>query len=477
MKELGRIVHRVWNSAVVWGWAFNVLRVGSYLILLPLVSRVLSEADFGFYWVLASIATFIPLLDLGIVTAIGRATSYAMGGARELRPQGMAEAEEKDQPHSPNFQLLWKLMFTTRSIYRILSLGVLLVMGAWGTYVTSIKVHETSDPARTWLAWGLTLACAVFETYAGWWNAYLRGLNQVLVSTRIVTFSYALKYVISALLLLGGGGLLSVPLAGLVITFIQRSLSRRQTMRFLMAHPFPPPSKEEQIAIFRTLWPNSWRAGVHCLCYYLTPHANTILCLQKLGLSATAQFGLSLQIMTILQGMAGVWLMVKWPRIGQLLTRQDFQPLREVLRSRLGLQLISFAMMAAVVIPLTTPLLGWLNTGKRILPEAWMILLAVQALLDMHYVTWTTFISVANRLPFLLSSILTNGLSIVLAFVLLHTTSLGIGALLLSPLLSGLLCNYWLWPREGARLLHTTWTSFLFSSKAASRPTAGASAH
>jgi O-antigen/teichoic acid export membrane protein len=454
---------RLWNSAVVWSWMFNGLRLASVLALLPLLSHFLSDADFGFYFVLLNLIAVVPLLDLGFLAAINRSLSYAMGGASELRAHGMETVDQNRG--TPNFSLLWKLMHTTRVLYRHLALGVLVLLGAWGTFVASMKIHETSDPGHAWLAWALTLAGAVFEIYSGWWNVYLRGLNRVLISSRILTLTFALRLVLACGLLLVGAGLLSVPLATLVSSFLQRQISRHFALHFLSAQPAVPPERGEVMLLLRTLWPNSWRVGVHCLSNYLTPHANMILCLQVLGLSANGQYGLSLQIMTVLQGMSSVWVQVKWPIMGQHLVRHEFKALRQLMRARVGLQIASFVLMAAVAIPITPWLLAQLKTDKSVLPPQWMLLLTLNAFLEGHLTSWATFISLGNRLPFLSITILTNLLSVALSFILLRTTSLGFGALVLGPLLANAAYNYWRWPMEGARMLQTRWFTLMFSSR------------
>jgi O-antigen/teichoic acid export membrane protein len=454
---------RLWNSAVAWSWAFNGLRLASVLALLPLLSHFLSEADFGFYFVLLNLVAVVPLLDLGFLAAVNRSLSYAMGGASELHAHGL-ESIERNQG-APNYLLLWKLMFATRALYRYLALGVFVLLGAWGTFVVGMKIHETSNPAHAWLAWALTLAGAVFEMYSGWWNAYLRGLNKVLTSSRILAFAFALRFALASGLLLAGAGLLSVPLAVLVSSFLQRQASRHFALCFLSAQPSPPSGRSEVMALLRTLWPNSWRVGVHCLSNYLTPHANMILCLQVLGLSANGQYGLALQIMAILQGMSTVWIQVKWPIMGQHLVRNEFEALRHLMRTRVALQIASFVLMAAIAIPSAPWLLEKLQTGKSVLPPEWMLLLTFNAFLEAHLTTWATFISLGNRLPFLPITVLTNLLSVALSFILLRTTSLGFGALVLGPLLANAAYNYWRWPLEGARMLHTRWWKLMFSKQ------------
>jgi len=69
--------------------------------------------------------------------------------------------------------------------------------------------------------------------------------------------------------------------------------------------------------------------------------------------------------------------------------------------------------------------------------------------------------SLENRLPYLWPTIASNVLSLALSLALVHFTQLGLGALVLGPLLVGSLFNYWYWPFYGARTLGTSLVAFL----------------
>lgn len=464
MSDLGTHLGRLWRSAVVWSWIFNGLRLSAVIILLPLLTKILSKPDMGFYMILNSLVAFVPLLDMGFLPAIARSISYAMAGAKELRAHGTESTG--NETSGPNFPLLWQLLATTRSLYQVLALVVLLGVGAWGTFAVGLKIEETSNPQQAWLAWWLTLAGVVFEMYAGWWNTYLRGLNLVLTSTRILAGAYVLRLLLAATLLILGAGLLSVPIAALISSFVQRTLSRRLAVRFLASAPRPQTHRDDVLKLLLTLWPNSWRVGVHCLSNALVVNLNiTLLCPLVFDLDATGQYGLSLQIVNVLQGMASVWMLVKWPIMGQYISRRDWPPLRALVKQRLLLQYSTFVVMALVAVPLAPFLLQFIKTDKSLIPMQWMILLTVYSFAEMHLSSWATFVSLGNRLPFLPFTIATNIAGMLLSFLLLIYTNLGVGGLVIGPLVAGMLHNYWRWPREGCHMMETTWSKLIFSSQ------------
>ena len=449
---------RLRHSTVVWSWVYNGARLASGLILLPLVLHKLPTAELGMYYVLLSLVALVPLVDFGFGPTIGRFVSYAMGGAEAIQPQGIAKPGNSA---APNYDLLWQLLFTTRRLYSVLLLVLFVVLGVWGTYVVELRIQETASPALTRLAWGVTFVSALFDIYSGWWGVYLSNMNQVMAATRIGLLAMVVRLAIASTLLLCGGGLLSLPVGSFCGTLLGRILTRRRCLHLLAGHPRPEAVKLRDN--LKILWPNSWRAGLYFISGYLIVNANTAICLRVLGLAANAQYGLSIQLIGIAANMAAVWTTVKWPIVGQYLARHDVAAVRRVLRPRLWLQILTTVFLTAGLIVCGPVLLQRFGHHKTMLPPCWLALLSLNSLFETQFSLWTTLIFAQNRMPFLWPAVAANVLSLSLSLTLIHFTSLGLGALVLAPLLAGSLFNYWYWPHYGARSLGTSLFRFLFN--------------
>jgi O-antigen/teichoic acid export membrane protein len=456
-----RFLNRSINSAVVWSWAFNGLRFGSALLLLPLLLRALTKADLGMHYLFLSFAALGPLLDLGFLTAIDRAVGYAMGGAPDLKAQGLMTNESQKSTPTPNLKLLWELLSTTRSLYGILSVLLLIVLSLSGTFVVAYKVAETSSPARTWLAWGVTLFSAVLELYSGWWSVFLRAMDRPLQSMKILVFSYAFRITAAAGILMMGGGLLSLPLAAFLSSILVRQASRRAVLRLMGERPSEPTPRERSMTLLKTLWPNSWRTGVQLLSTYLVTSANSFVCLKFFGLNGNAQYGLSVQVVNTIVAMAIVWSGVKWPRISRLQAQGAREEIRKVFRRSIWLQILTYAALAMLLVPALPWLFKLIGSDKTTVPLPWMVLLAVVSFFESHFITWCTLLHTENRQPYIRAIIVSNLLCLALTLVLLSSTKLGMGSLILSPLIVGAVFNYWHWPREGASRFGMTWAAFM----------------
>lgn len=452
---------RLVNSAVVWSWVLNVCRLASGLLLLPLLLRLLTTEDLGMYYVLLSLNTLGMFADFGFVNSISRSVGFAMSGATHLRSEGFVAVAAGDT--KPNLPLLWKLLYTTRTLYGGLAVLMAIVLGAIGTVVVGYRVDETSSPQLTWIAWGLTLGVTVFELYSMWWNWFLRGLNEVLLSTRLMVIAYAVKLGLSCAFLVAGFALMSVPLAGLISGLLLRFLSRRACLQRLAGESAVRPSVGEVREVLGILWPNTWRLGLQLMSGYLMTNANALICLKYFGLAANAQYGLSVQLVTIITGMASVWVAVKWPIIVQMRARNDTTGMQRIVWQRVWLQNLTYILMAAVTIALGPPILTWIASDKTVLPRFWLALLALQFFLDMQLSFWTALISTQNRMPFLRTMVATHATSLLLALIFIQLMTFKLGALVVAPLVAGLILVYWYWPLQGAKSIQTELRRFMLS--------------
>jgi O-antigen/teichoic acid export membrane protein len=454
------IFRRLANSTVVWSWIYNAFRLTSGIIVLPLVLRQLSEADLGMYYVLLTQLALAPIVDFGFGPTINRYVGYAMGGAKTIEAQGVSRPGDST---APNYPLLWQLLATTRTLYRYLTLAILVIIGIWGTYNVELRIQETSSLLITRLAWATTLVSTLLDSYFNWWSNFLRGMNEVRSAARIGIAALVVNLVIAVTLLSLGAGLLSLPVATLISAFVQRYFIRRRCLVLLKS---PPPAHHSDLnelkKMLGILWPNSWRTGVQLLSGYLTINANTTICIKVFGLAANAKYRLSVQMLLIASSMANVWIMTKWPLIGQYRARHEEGLIQRVFWPRIWLQNLTFFCLAGGVVVCGPYLVRWIGGGKELLPLFWLVLLLLGTFLDLQFSAWGTLISTTNRLPYLWPTVATNVLSLVLSLILVHFTTLGLGALVLGPLLAGCLFNYWYWPFEAARGIGTTLFRFLF---------------
>jgi len=456
-------LERLWRSPVVWSWAFNLLRLASGIVLLPLLTRYLSKADLGMYINFTYFGILVGVMDSMFSLGISRNIGYAMRGVKELRPLGIAPDGADGVPNVP---LLSNLLHATRRIYFKTSCFVFAVLGVAGTTLVYATSEETSNPGATWLAWTIVWIAAPLELYTGCYAAFIRGMDHVLLGTRIVTAAFTLKLVVGCVLILAEMGLLAVPIATLLSSLLQRVLAQRFCKLVL------PTGVGEEVGgeaanLVKVLWPTSWRFGLQLMSSFLAVTSFLMLASTQKGLAATSQYSLSMVVVfQICQGMASVWTSVKWPLVNQLRATRDVAKLRQTLRPRVWMQLLTFVILVECVVAAGPWLLEWWSKDKELLPRTWLLVLALYTLLEMQANIWTTLLSTENRIPSLWPTVWTNVGSIALGVCLFQFTPWKLEALVLAPLVSGLAFNYWYWAYVGPRSLETTWWRFMTGADA-----------
>ena len=457
------MLKRLANSTIVWSWVLNGLRAGSGVIVLPLVFRQLTKSELGMNGVLFSMAGLALIVDFGFGPTIDRFISYAMGGAKTLEAHGVPE---RGEDHAPNYALLWELLVATQKLYRWLTVILFFTLGIGGTLMVErlIRAEHTLHPEFSLLmprlAWAVTFLSTLLDIYSNWWGVYLRGLNEVRAATKVAALAAIAKFALSVVLLLSGTGLLSLPIASLVSSYIQRRYARVRCLQLLP--PRPAMDHFDLKKHLAVMWPNSWRLGVQLMSTYMIIQVNALVCAEVFHLEASGAYIYSVQLMGYASMMASVWTFTKWPVIGQYQARHDHAMIQRVLWPRIWLQSATFLVLACGVVFVAPGVLHWIGKDKELLPLKWMLGLMFSVFMEMQMSTCGTLIATGNRLPFIWPGIITNVCSMIFSLLLLRFTALGAGSFVLGPILSNSVFNYWYWPPFAARGLKTTLFRFLF---------------
>lgn len=441
----------------------NGLRLAYGVMLLPLLFRKLGKADVAMYVSFIWLFNFIYLCDAAFHVTLTRKLAFAMQGITELKGLGMSETKAAGEPNRP---LLGQLYKATHLLYLALALLVLLVLGIYGTWQISGGILETADPIRTRLAWALTVLVGPIELLAGSNLLLLRGVNQILVSVRILAVVYGTKLLVAVILLILNFGLLSIPLATLAAAALQGILGLWGTRKFLPQAPRA--DRKKALELLPALWPTTWRTGLQMLAGFIAVTSLMGMGLRHFKAEAMQPFNVSWQLlMSVCIGLAATWTYTKWPIISQLQAAHDFPQLRKLLRPRIYLQVATYLAMAAGVILVVPTLLAWGNFPQHLLPTPWLLVLSLVALGEMHFSIWTMLLSTQNRIPSLWPTVATHATTLLLGFIIVRFQNTRPEYLVLAPFLSWSLFNYWWWPLAGARSIGTNWLTFMLRKPSA----------
>src|SRR5689334_25127246 len=101
--------------------------------------------------------------DQTFAVTIARFVGYALSGVKRIQGIGLA-AEENDKS-GPNILLLGQLLYVGQLIYRLLGLGILILLGVCGTLLLRHDFAKGSNPSVARVAWGITVFSSCLELY------------------------------------------------------------------------------------------------------------------------------------------------------------------------------------------------------------------------------------------------------------------------------------------------------------------------
>jgi O-antigen/teichoic acid export membrane protein len=428
------------QSASLWSVVGVGLRVGGGLLTLPLALRVLPKEQMGLYYTFLSIAAIGHLLDFGFSSTITRNASYAMAGASCFKAKGIPEMSKSGEP---NLSLLFQLKDAVRTWYLIV--GAILALGllGGGSWYIARQININHLPGSISGCWLLFAFSTILTFISSYWQNLLIGIGKVLENAKILVASQTLSMLLLITGLYSGWGLWSYAIAAIAAAVINRYLVKLIFCNATGANRHSGIKIVFDKVILSALWPMAWRQGAVLLGSFMILRMNTLICTDQLGLSTTAEYGLSINVLNMIFQICSVPVTMAFPEISRLRVSQDVLRIRRLFSQRLYGGLALAALLVLIVLFYGEPILTILGSNTRLLNAQYFLILGVIYFLETHHSMYAILVMSENHNPFLLPALL-SGFAIFLIswWAAPHYGVLGI---ILSQGIVQLLWNNW-WP-------------------------------
>ena len=428
------MIKKLLQSPVLWTGFVTLLRTGGFFIVLPVLLRKIPTENLGMWYVFLGIAQLCGIVELGFAPNISRFASFFLGGAASPRSIGIDHSNSENT--IPNLAGIAGLAELGRTLYPRLgaAVGVLMTLGGgiWLHFHFGDKFWNLQvAPAYFLYAVGMTASM-----YGYFWMNLLFGVDRVSQGQQVFAIGLILNYILCLGGLLAGAGLYALAIGQIALTLFPRWMASR-----ILKKDFLSKTTSLQKVSWRDLWPMTWRSGLCTFAAWLAMPATTLICAQIAGLADTARYGLSMQLVAMVYGLAGTWMSVCWPRLAVLRTQQDRGGIRRLVAGRMGLSVATY-MVGAFSAWWLAPLAIHLFKSKTdFLPPALLALLFAVVLIDFVMGNCKSFLVTGNHMPHLNSALVAGALNVALCFLLGHY--FGVIGIILSIALSQLFFNFW----------------------------------
>lgn len=446
-----------------WSFAVTAMRMGGFLLVLPLALRRLSPDELGLWYVFTSIGDLCAFAELGLGLILGRSASFFMAGVERLSVHGLELNPPLVEIRAPNLRGLAGLLQLARLVYVRIVAGILLFMLTVGLAIVIYKMRALPG-LRTnhLLTYGVFVAATVLSVAGSYWPQFLAGIGQVRLGQRALLAGLLLNYTVAATCLLLGLGILSLALGQLVLALVNFTYARSQALASC-----PGIRSVTAMTIrFGDVWPATWRSLLTTLGANMCCQSSLLVCGILFDLATTASYGLSLRLALVAQGFAGVWLVVRLPHIARARAAGDFAAAVQLFKGSLPRCFVTYAAAATCILFAVHPILDLMKSQTAALATPLLAGLLVMVGLDFLVGVHSAVIQTANRFPHLKIYFVSGSATVALAFGL--GSVVGVAGIIAAPIVVQFICAYWWIPRRCWSELHHEMNAHLKSSLPAS---------
>ena len=215
------------------------------------------------------------------------------------------------------------IVFAAKGIYRSLALIATLTLSIGGTtyiiYVLNIREMDLI------LAWGLYALASILSILSSFWLHILKGCGAIKAANKVTIFSKLTYLILAAFGLSFRGGLVLLTAAYLLSIVLMWIWSQIEFKRHL-GPAYVQSHKNESYHIkevFARIWPNSKRSGLVNIGAWLTNRGSTLISSYFLGLEVTGQFGVTVQLLTVVGNISSLLFNTYLPELASTRTRQN----------------------------------------------------------------------------------------------------------------------------------------------------------
>lgn len=429
---------------VTWSYVAKLFQIGSGLVTLPLILRLLTKEEVGMNYLMLTVSSIVGLMDFGFSPQFGRNFTYVNSGARRLCREGV----EEERGGSIDWHLLSVLISTARFVYRRLSVLALIVMLTFGTGYIWYLTEGFTNVNNSLYIWILYSFSTYFNIYFSYYSSLLTGSGMIRESSQAAILSKSAYLVLCTLFLLLGWGLFAVVAANFIAPFVQRYVSYRAYFKpELKARLAEQTVTREDIReTFSVIWFNAKKLGINFIGAYAVNKMGMFIIGFFLPLATIGSYGLLTQFTTIVSGIANTMFVTYLPKVSNCRVTGDRPMLKRT---------ISFSMVVGQIIMLAgalgiifvAPYLLELIKSQTMLPSRLIcVLYLVIVALELNHSEFASVISTENKIPYVVPSLVSGGVIVLLTFIALKFTTLGLLGVVLVQGIVQAAYNNWRWP-------------------------------
>ena len=436
---------------IYWNYLATFLKIAASAILLPFILRMMSSETVGIWTVFSTISSLIVLFDFGFNPSFARNVTYVFSGVTSLKPQGFHSVNIEDKI-IVDFQLLKGLIISMRWFYFRVALVLFLLLISVGTYyVHYLIINYKGNHQEVYIAWILLCLISTYNLYTMYYESLLLGKGLVMRSKQIVIVGQTVYLSIAILLIYNGYGLIAIVLAQVLSVIIVRIMSYKTFYNVEIRNNLNSVESVSTQEILKSIYPNALKLGLTGIGSFLVSRSSIIIGSLFLNLSEIASYGISVQFITVISALAGIYLATYMPTISHLRVLNQIEKIREIyIRGELVL-IFSFFFGGVGLLITGEWLLNQIGSNTHLVSPSILFITLIVTFLEANHSAAGTLLVTKNEVPFFRASLLSGAFTVCLLLLFLYVFKLSVISLVLAPGIAQIVYQNWKWPLEVKR--------------------------
>ncbi|WP_304528736.1 O-unit flippase-like protein [Parabacteroides sp. Marseille-P3160] len=442
-----------------WSYLAQGVSIGSGLLVLPFILR-LSNAEIGLNYLMITISSLVMLFDFGFSPQFGRNITYVFSGAKTLKKEGV---DFSDDDREVDYRLLTTLIYTAKYVYkRIASIALFFLLTIGTVYIWEVTDHFVTVK-HTLVIWVLYSLSVFFNIYFSYYNSLLIGKGFIKESQIATITSKTLYLLLTIGLIYAGWGLIGLAVANLISPFLGRYISYIYFYTKDLKHKIAgiKIEKREIKELFSIIWYNSKRIGLVSLGGFAVARVGLFLSGIYLSMEEVASYGLMLQLMGVISTISNTFVSVQGPTFASYRVKKDMLSLTKRFAFSMVVFYFLFFCGSFFMIFIVPKLLIFIHSNAILPALPILVLYCIISLLENNHGNFAGIILSNNSVPFFKISLISGGFVLLIQFLSLTFTSLGLLGLVLGPGLVQLAYNNWKWPMDVLKEFGISYLTFL----------------
>jgi O-antigen/teichoic acid export membrane protein len=392
-----------------------------------------------------TVSAFTLLLDFGFGPSFTRNITYIFSGVKKLRTTGHETVDERD--NKIDYSLLKGTINAMKWFYLRMSGLLLLLLITIGTYYISVIVRNyEGDTREVYIAWGILCLINTYNLYTFYYESLLQGRGLIKRSKQIIISGQLVYLCTATILILAGHGLIAIVSSQLLAVLTTRSLSYlsffdRNTNKVLKSA-----NARGRKEVLEAIYPNALKIGLASLGGFMIQRSALIIGSLFLPLKDIAEYGISMQLVTVIAGISGIYISTFQPKIAEYRIRSKVSAIRKLFLKGTAILLLTYFVCGGALVLLGDLALELIGSQTALLPESLLILALVTSLIENNKMMAGNIILTKNEVPFFKASLISGGVIILLLYSVMNFFKGGLLALIIIPLIVDLAYQAWKWP-------------------------------